>query len=299
MNFRRETLAALREDRAWNDATVRAFVPPRLRARAVVRAKRPGVVAGAAAAAEAFRLRDRRCRARVLRRDGRRVRPGQTVLEVRGPLGAILSAERTALNLLTHLSGVATLTRSFVDRARGAVRRTGAAPRGGRLQVLDTRKTLPGLRRLQRWAVACGGGVNHRNDLSAAVLIKENHLDALPKGEAGLAAFFRRMKALKRRGAAVEMECRNRREAALGAMAGADILLLDNVPPRALKRTADWVKGFCRARGLRAPLLEVSGGVTLETIGAVARAGVDRVSVGRLTHSAPALDMSLDVREVR
>lgn len=285
MDFRRETSAALREDKAWADVTAGTFVPKGMTARARIIANRPGVVAGTDAAAAAFRLRDRRCRTRVLTKDGRMVRPGQAVLEVRGPLGSILSAERTALNFLTHLSGVATLTREFVRRSRG-------------VRVLDTRKTLPGLRRLQRWAVRCGGGVNHRNDLAAAVLIKENHLAAL-KGEAALAAFLRRVKRLKRRGLSVEMECRDRREAALGLAAGADILLLDNMPPARLKRTVAWLRGFCGARGLRTPLLEVSGGVTPETVGRIARTGVDRISVGRLTHSAPALDMSLDVLETR
>lgn len=278
-------MAALREDKAWADVTAGTFVPRGTTARARIVAKRPGVAAGTGAAAAAFRLRDPRCRTRVLTKDGRTVRPGQAVLEVRGPLGAILSAERTALNFLTHLSGVATLTREFVRRAKG-------------VKVLDTRKTLPGLRRLQRWAVVCGGGVNHRNDLSAAVLIKENHLAVLT-GEAAFAAFFRRVKGLKRRGFTVEMECRDRREAALGLAAGADILLLDNIPPARLKPTVAWLRGFCRARGMRTPLLEVSGGVTPETVGRIARAGVDRISVGRLTHSAPALDMSLDIEDVR
>jgi len=283
MDFREEVKAALREDRAWNDATSRAFIPRSMKARAKIVARTGGVVAGAAASAAAFRLRDPLCRVRLRVPDGRRVRPGGVVLEATGPLASILAAERTALNILTHLSGIATLTRNFIDRA---------GPQGPK--ILDTRKTLPGLRDMQKWAVRCGGGTNHRRDLSDAVLIKENHLAAV-RGEAALDAFFRRVKALKRRGFIIEMECQAPRHVLWGLFAGADILLLDNVPVGRLRAVVGWIKNLCRARGLKRPLLEVSGGVRLDTVRAIARAGVDRISIGRLTHSAPALDMGLDV----
>lgn len=281
--FSREMAAALREDRSRRDRTAQWFVPARAHGRARLVARAPGVVAGVYAAAAAFRLQDPRVRARVLVPDGRFVRPGRAVLEVRGPLRSLLSAERTALNTLSHLSGVATMTRLFV-RAAGP----------GGPAVLDTRKTLPGLRDMQKYAVRCGGGVNHRRDLAAAVLVKENHL-AFFQGKAGRAAFVSRTAAARRHGATVEMECRNRPEVLWALDAGADILLLDNIPLKALAEFVRWIRRECRRRGRRAPALEVSGGVTLEKMPAIARAGVDRVSIGRLTHSAPALDMNMDV----
>ncbi|MGQ0645188.1 MAG: carboxylating nicotinate-nucleotide diphosphorylase [Elusimicrobiota bacterium] len=274
--------AALREDRALQDVTSRAFLPPGARARARVKARSAGVVCGGEAAALAFRLLDPRCRARLLAPDGRAVRAGQAVLEVRGPLASILSAERTALNILTHLSGVATLTRRF---ARAA---------GPRAKILDTRKTLPGLRAAQKWAVLCGGGRSHRADLASAVLIKENHLAAV-RGEKDLARLFRKVRAFRRRRVPVEMECQNRRHILWGLLAGADILLLDNFSARDLRRAVRFIRRFCAERRLPRPLLEASGGISLANVKAVARAGVDRISIGALTHSAPALDMGLDV----
>lgn len=292
----------MREDRAWQDVTTRAFVRSQSWAVARVVAKKSGVVAGADAASEAFRLRDTRCRVRILRRDGQPVRPREAVLEVRGPLGSILSAERTALNVLTYLSGIATQAREFVRRAalrsRGEPRPRGRAASSSRgAIVLDTRKTLPGLRRLQRWAVRCGGVRNHRADLASGVLIKENHLLAV-RGEKALREFFRAAWAFRKRRIPIEMECRNRREIVLGLAAGADILMLDNIPAGALRPTVRWIRRFCREKGLRAPLLEVSGGVTLDSMAQIAGAGVDRISVGRLTHSVEALDMSLDVLKI-
>jgi nicotinate-nucleotide pyrophosphorylase (carboxylating) len=241
------------------------------------------------AAAEAFRLRDKRCRVSLRVKEGTPLRKGQVLLTVTGPLASLLSAERTALNAVTHMSGIATLTHEFVRRCR-------PSPRGGRLPiVLDTRKTLPGLRDMQKWAVRCGGGTNHRRDLASAVLIKENHL-SLVRDEAGLKRLFQRIRSLQGRGLIVEMECQNRKHILWGLFSRADILLLDNFPVNILPRVVRWIAKVCSDQKLKRPLLEVSGGVSLETIGAIARSGVDRISVGRLTHSAPILDMSLDVR---
>jgi len=284
MDFRRHARAALAEDRARRDITGRAFVPASARGRAFLVARAPGVLAGLPAARAVFCAMDPRVRVRPLATDGARVRPGQNVLEARGPLRALLAAERSALNFLTHLSGVATLTRSFVDAAGGR----GPA-------VLETRKTLPGLRDLQKYAVRMGGGVNHRRDLSDAYLIKENHL-AFFKGAAGRADLVRRVARARRAGRAVEMEARDRSEILWALDAGVDILLLDNMPRARLRGAVRWIKSLCAARGRKAPRLEVSGGVTLAAMPALARAGVDRVSVGRLTHSAPALDFNMDVR---
>jgi nicotinate-nucleotide pyrophosphorylase (carboxylating) len=283
MDFRRQARAALKEDRAWGDVTSRGFVPARARGAARVVAKQAGVLAGGGVARAVFEAMDPALRVRVLARDGDRVRAGQAVLEARGDLRALLSAERTALNFLSHLSGVATLTRRYVDRA---------GPRGP--AVLETRKTLPGLRDLQKQAVLAGGGRNHRRDLAAAVLIKENHL-AFFQGPAGRERLVELVRRFRRSGRLVEMECRDRAEALWGLDAGADILLLDNIPPRRLPALVRWIRAECRVRRRPAPLLEVSGGVTLARLPALSRAGVDRVSVGALTHSAPALDMSLDV----
>jgi len=273
----------LREDRAWEDVTGRLLIPPGVSAEAFLTARAEGVAAGVTAAALAFRLRDRRCRARVLVQDGQTVRRGQKVLRVRGPLRSLLSAERTALNFLTHLSGIATLTRRCV-RAAG--------PRGPR--ILDTRKTLPGLRVLEKWAVKCGGGLNHRFNLAEAVLIKENHL-CFFQGKKGAAFLSEKIRRVHKKKLLVEMECRDKNEIQRGLAARADILLLDNFPPSRLAETVRWIKKTCREKSLRRPLLEASGGVTLERIRRIAKSGVDRISVGRLTHSAPALDMNMDV----
>ena len=282
MNFRREMRSALREDHAWGDVTSRAFIPAEARAAARLVAREAGVAAGVRAAAEVFKIRDLKARVRIMAAEGRAVKKGQVLLEARGSLSSLLSAERVALNTLSHLSGIATLTRAFVKKA------------GPRVKILDTRKTLPGLRAMEKWAVRCGGGANHRMHLQDAVLIKDNHL-AFVRNEKDLARFFRRVKGLQRRGLPVEMECKDRREVLWGLLAGADILLLDNFSSAQMPRVCRWIKDFCREKGLRRPLLEISGGVDLKTVGAAAKSGADRISIGRLTHSAPALDVSMDV----
>ncbi|MBL0059717.1 MAG: carboxylating nicotinate-nucleotide diphosphorylase [Elusimicrobia bacterium] len=291
MNFRREARRALAEDRARRDVTSKGFVPPDARGRARVVVKEAGVLAGGPVALAVFREMHPTVRARSLAPDGSEVSVGQAVLEASGPLRALLSAERSALNFLTHLSGVATLTRRFVQAA---------GPQGP--AILETRKTLPGLRDLEKYAVRMGGGQNHRRDLSDMVLIKENHLEFF-KGPSGRADLVRRVRRARGSGGAgknrsrrlVEMECRNRDEVRWALEAGADLLLLDNIPLRDLPAFVRWVRAEAARHPGAPPLLEVSGGVTLAAIPRLARTGVDRVSVGRLTHSAPALDMSLDV----
>jgi nicotinate-nucleotide pyrophosphorylase (carboxylating) len=204
--------------------------------------------------------------------DGQRVKDGDVLLEVTGPVRALLTAERTALNLLCHLSGVATLTRRWVDAVAG----TGAV-------VRDTRKTLPGLRSLQKYAVRCGGGENHRLSLADAALVKDNHVVAA----GGVAQAFR---AVRERfpGVAVEVECDTLDQVAEAIDAGADLVLLDNMPAETLRAAVVLAAG--RAR------LEASGGLSLRTARAVAETGVHYLSVGALTHSAPALDIGLDLR---
>jgi nicotinate-nucleotide pyrophosphorylase (carboxylating) len=265
---------ALLEDLGSGDVTAEAVVPEDLQGKATITQKEPGVVFGLDVAAEVFRQAgaselEERAREREWRDD-----VPSTVARVAGPARALLAAERTALNLLCHLSGVATLTARFAREVEG----TGA-------RILDTRKTTPGLRALEKAAVAAGGGTNHRMGLYDAILIKENH--AALAGGVGEAV--RRAREAKP-GLTVEVECRNLEEVREGAEAGADRLLLDNMPPEQLQEAV----GLVREGGER-PELEASGGVTLETVAEIAATGVGYVSVGALTHSAPALDLSMAI----
>lgn len=273
--LRRAVRAALREDLGRDgDITTRVMVEPGRTGCAAIVARQAGVIAGLDAAREAFAQVDPRLRFVTAVRDGARVRPGRVVARVRGPLRSILTAERTALNFLQQLSGVATLTRAFVDRVRG----TGAA-------IYDTRKTAPGLRVLQKRAVAAGGGRNHRTGLFDAALVKENHLAAA--GAADLAVRIRR---LRRRARFVQIEAQSIGEARRFADLPVDSILLDNFSPAVLARAVRAIR--TRNRRVR---LEASGGVRLANVRRIARTGVDRISVGALTHSAPALDLSLDL----
>jgi nicotinate-nucleotide pyrophosphorylase (carboxylating) len=271
----RELIArALLEDLGPGDVTAEAVVPEDARGHATITQKEAGVLFGLDVAAEVFRqtgadeLADR-----VAEGEWRDEVPA-AVASVGGPARALLAAERTALNLLCHLSGVATLTARFVREVEG----TGA-------RILDTRKTIPGLRALEKAAVAAGGGTNHRLGLYDAILIKENH--AALAGGVGEAV--RRAREAKP-DLPVEVECRNLGEVREGAQSGADRLLLDNMSPPEL-REAVAAAGDSGER----PELEASGGVTLGTVGEIAATGVDFVSVGALTHSAPALDLSMTV----
>jgi nicotinate-nucleotide pyrophosphorylase (carboxylating) len=259
---------ALAEDVGSGDLTTQATVPAGARARARITQKEPGVLYGLDAAQLAFALLDSGARFTALAEEGV-WRGGGPVLDVEGEAAALLSAERTALNLLQRLSGVATLTARYVEAVRGT-----------RARVLDTRKTTPGLRLLEKAAVAAGGGTNHRVGLFDAILIKENH--AAMAGGVGEAV------RLARAGAPdvlLEVECRTDDEVDEALAAGAPRLLLDNMTPAQMRAIVARVGG--RAE------LEASGGIDLETIRDVAETGVDFISVGALTHSAPALDISL------
>lgn len=253
------------------DVTSAAVVPDGAWADAELRAKAAGVVAGLPVAGEAFRQVDALISFERLAADGDRVAAGQVVARCRGPLRGLLSGERVALNFVQQLSGVATLTRRFVDAAGGAV------------TVLDTRKTLPGLRPLQRYAVLAGGGANHRYNLAGAVLVKDNHVAAA----GGTAEAVRRARAA---GLPVEVEVERLEDVDVALAEGAEAILLDNMAP------AEVEEAVRRAAG-RA-VLEVSGGVTLDRVAAYAATGVDRISIGALTHSAPALDVSMEVTRI-
>lgn len=267
---------ALAEDLGPEGDITAALVPETATARFALRSRAPGVLAGRACAEEAFRRVDPALDLVWQAHDGNELEAGDTVLDVTGPLRPILTAERTALNFLGHLSGIATLTARFLQAARDA---------NPAVQVLDTRKTLPGLRLLEKAAVRAGGGTNHRLGLSDAVLLKDNHLAGTTITDA-----VARARTLWP-GRMVEIECDALDQVTEAARAGADAVLLDNMDPATV---AEAVK----AAGLAAPgpiLTEVSGGVTLDTIAAFAAAGPDRISVGALTHSAPVLDLGLDL----
>jgi nicotinate-nucleotide pyrophosphorylase (carboxylating) len=266
---------ALAEDVGAGDVTSEAIVPEDARGRARIVQKQPGVVFGLAAVAEAMR----QCGAEhvdnlVVQGQWREEVPADVLLAT-GPARALLAAERTALNFLGHLSGIATLTARFVEAVAG----TGAA-------ILDTRKTTPGLRGLEKAAVRAGGGRNHRNGLYDAILIKENHIaiaGSLAKAVHGARKAHPEL--------AIEVECRNLDEVSYALGTGADLLLLDNMDTDTL-REAVRLRDENSAAG-RGASLEASGGVSLETVRGIAETGVDLISIGALTHSAPTLDFSM------
>jgi nicotinate-nucleotide pyrophosphorylase (carboxylating) len=267
---------ALAEDLGTGDVTAEATVPAMAKGRARIVQKQPGVVFGLEVVAEAMR----QCGVEavdnlVVEGQWRGEAPAEVAF-ASGPAAALLAAERTALNFLGHLSGVATLTARFVEAVAG----TGAV-------ILDTRKTTPGLRALEKAAVVAGGGRNHRIGLYDAILIKENHI-ALAGGLAK-AVYAARSTHPE---LAVEVECRNLDEVAYALGTGADVLLLDNMDAGSLRKAVELRDGTSGKRG-GGPSLEASGGVSLETVHAIAEAGVDLISVGALTHSAPTLDFSL------
>ena len=264
--------AALDEDGAFNDLTTIATVVSDRHARARLVARAPGVLCGVPLAVEAFRQLDDKVTIRVDHEDGSDLAPGSSVLYLSGHARALLAAERVALNFMQRLSGIASLTARYVDAGRGT-----------RARILDTRKTTPGWRLLEKYAVRAGGGVNHRMTLASAVLIKDNHLAAVD-GDVNVAV--RRARDLAPAGTKVEVECDNIDQVRAALAAGADIIMLDNMTPAQMTECVKLVNG--RA------LTEASGGVTLETVRAIAETGVDWISVGALTHSAPSLDLALD-----
>lgn len=267
--------AALAEDIGAGDATTLATVPPGLTARALMRARQPLVVAGTAFAETAFRALSTKIKIKLVRRDGQTAKAGETILEISGPARPILTAERVALNFIQRLSGVATLTSQFVRAIHGA-----------RARVLDTRKTTPGWRRFEKYAVACGGGTNHRFGLYDMVLIKDNHLAALrdEKPNAIAAAIARARRKFPRLKIEVEADTLDQVRQALDA--GAEMILLDNMSLKDLSQAVVMAEGFAKT--------EASGGVNLKTVRAIAQTGVDFISVGALTHCAPSVDIGLD-----
>jgi nicotinate-nucleotide pyrophosphorylase (carboxylating) len=268
---------ALVEDIGTGDMTSEAFIPESQRSQASIVAKEDCVVSGLDAAVEVFRQVDPKIAVEALKKDGDRVAKGAPVLRAEGPTRALLAAERTALNFLQQLSGVATLTRKFVDAVTGT-----------KAVILDTRKTTPGLREFERAAVRDGGGTNHRFGLFDQILAKDNHL-AVTSGASSLQAAIDRAKAAKP-DVIVEIEADNLDQVRmLCALRGVDIILLDNMTP-------DQMREAVRIRGDRSIALEASGGVNLQTVRAIAETGVDRISVGALTHSSRAADFSMEIK---
>ncbi|MBN3033139.1 MAG: carboxylating nicotinate-nucleotide diphosphorylase [Candidatus Saganbacteria bacterium] len=266
---------ALAEDVGHGDITTRAVVDKEARAKAVVTVKEDGVIAGLGIAAEVFRHLDRRVRFSPRVRDGAAVKKGKVIAVVSGPARAILTGERTALNFLQHLSGIATLTEQFVSRVAG---------RGSRVKILDTRKTAPGLRVPEKYAVRCGGGVNHRLGLYDAILIKDNHI----KLARGIQKAVQRARD-EGKGKKIEVEAKTVGQVKEVIAAGADRVLLDNMSRKTMKEAVK----LCKKAGVKT---EASGGVDLSNVAAIARTGVDFISIGALTHSAPALDINLKIK---
>lgn len=264
--------AALQEDDTKHDITTAATVLSDRRARCRLVPRQTGVVAGLALAQEAFEQLDKAVTIRTEHEDGARVEPSRPVMFLSGHARAILSAERVALNFVQRLSGIATLTARYVEAIAG----TGA-------HILDTRKTTPGWRRLEKYAVRCGGGLNHRMYLSSSVLIKDNHLAAV---DGDIALAVKRARAVGPAGIKVEVECDRLDQVRTALDADVDVIMLDNMRVADLREAVKLVNG--RA------VTEASGGVTIDTVRAIAEAGVDWISVGALTHSAPALDLALD-----
>ena len=268
--YRELVRRALAEDFGWGDVTTETIIDRKQKARGVITAKSSCVLAGLDIAAEAFRQMDPAVQIKISRADGTRCEPGTEVAEIRGLAAALLTAERTALNFLQRLSGIATLTRQFVDAAVG------------RITVLDTRKTTPILRALEKYAVRAGGGVNHRSGLDDGILIKDNHI----RLAGGVGDAVTRMRKANHE-MPTEVEAQSLAQVDEALQAGAEIVLLDNLS------TEDIIEAVKRCSG-RART-EISGGVTLQRMSELAATGADYVSVGALTHSAPAVDISFEI----
>lgn len=263
---------ALAEDLGLaGDITTDSTIPPGTLARAMLAARKPGVISGLKVAEAAFRALDSGVGFTPLVADGTRVAPGTVTAEIAGPARALLTAERVALNFMGRMSGIATLTRTYVDRIAGT-----------RASIVDTRKTTPGLRAFEKYAVRCGGGMNHRVGLFDAVLIKDNHIVAAGGVSEAIAAARARAGHMVK----IEVEVDTLAQLEVALTHRIDAVLLDNMTPAQLAKAVAMVGGRV--------LTEASGGVNLDTVRAIAESGVDLISVGALTHSAPVLDLGLD-----
>lgn len=265
--------AALAEDLGVGDVTTAAVVDPDLAGRARIVTREPMIVAGVPLFIRTFQRLDSTVTLVDSEPEGGRLLAGETVARLQGPLASLLSAERVALNFLQRLCGVATLTQTYVN----------AVPAGCPTKILDTRKTTPGLRALERYAVRCGGGRNHRARLDGGLLIKDNHIAAA----GSIAGAVLRAKAAQGPALRVEVEVTNQRELTEALAAGAEVIMLDNMTPEQVEASLKLIRG--RA------LVEVSGSVPVDDVSRLASLGVDFISVGALTHSAPAIDLSMKI----
>ena len=270
--------AALREDIRSGDLTTQALIPPGTTAEATMNARQEGVLCGVPLARLAFEILSPGIEVQVLAEDGSRLRPelGAAIFSVRGDARAILTGERVALNFAQRLSGVATLTCAFVDAVEGT-----------KARVADTRKTTPGLRLLEKYAVRCGGGSNHRFALDDMILVKDNHIALC----GGIAPAIERARAHAGHAVKIEVECDTLEQVEEAARCQADVILLDNMSPEQMSQAVTIIKSASPHT-----LAEASGGITLETARAKAESGVDILSSGALTHSATALDIGLDIQ---
>ena len=281
---------ALAEDLGKGDVTTEALIPGDQQGTGFIMAKEEGILAGIEAAKQVFHRVDPELKVEILLEDGARVKPGSKVAKVSGSIASIIKAERVALNFLQRLSGIASETNRYVARVGGLP-----------VRIMDTRKTTPGLRSLEKYAVSVGGGKNHRMHLSDGILIKDNHLVALRRQRLNMKEIIaevrqnaplslrgaKRRSNLQARQIQVEVEVRTVSEALEAVEAGADIIMLDNMNPEDMHEAVKSIDG--RA------LIEASGGITLDNVRAVAETGVDFISIGALTHSARALDISLEL----
>ena len=266
---------ALEEDSVGADVTTNSLIPPHLEARAFLVPKEPGILAGLEVAAETFRRVDPNLVYTQKLLDGDRVEGGEIVATISGSMASILTAERTALNFLQRMSGIATLTDQYIQAVKGTSS-----------SITDTRKTVPGLRLLDKYAVSIGGGLNHRMSLADGVLIKDNHLAALQAEGIDLGQAIKRARARAPHTVKIEVEVESIEAAIAAANAGADIVMLDNMSPTDMRTAVDQIAAHCT--------VEASGGITLANVAEVAQSGVDIISIGALTHSPRALDISLD-----
>lgn len=277
-------LLALQEDLGAGDVTTNTLIPEQVRAKAYFVAREPGIVAGLELVRRLYLALDRRVRVKRLADDGDKMHAGQRLAEVSGPARAILAGERTALNFLQRMCGVATMTRRYVDAVKGL-----------EVKIYDTRKTMPGLRVLDKLAVLTGGGENHRHGLYDMVLIKDNHLQLVWPGgqESSIAGAISRAKMLTDVPVMVEVDTLEQLREALEAEP--DMVLLDNMDCEMLALAVEITRKKYAEKKRRRPLLEASGGVSLASVRSIAKTGVDRISIGALTHSAAALDIALDI----
>ena len=267
---------ALAEDISHGDVTSEALIPPQLQGKASVLVKAAGILAGGEVAKRVFLKVDPSLKVAILINDGGKVKPGDIVATIVGTVVSILKAERVALNFLGRLSGIASLTARYVAETHGCA-----------VSVTDTRKTTPGLRLLEKYAVCLGGGQNHRYHLGDGILIKDNHLAALRTMGMSLKDIVAKAKQNAPKGLKVEVEVGTIQEALDAAEAGADVIMLDNMSPNEMRRVVSLIPSQVK--------IEASGGITLANVGAVAMTGVNIISIGALTHSPQALDISLEL----